>query len=161
MKKCPSCKHAVSTKAETCPSCGHPLKKKKRKSGCASTLLMLLILGGFVFYVMMNDDSPEAQHLDKQIDYKITSQRYIRDQLRAPSTAKFPLNAQVYERKGFWIVESYVEAQNGFGAIIRTYYAVAIEQGENSRHIVASEMSEYPIGLARPYSKSNFSRIFS
>jgi hypothetical protein len=49
---------------------------------------------------------------------------FVRDQLRAPSTADFPLLDFVATRRGGnrWMIQSYVDAQNGFGATVRTHF---------------------------------------
>lgn len=45
LKKCRECGHQVSTKAETCPSCG--ASQKRKPMGCGA-LLLILFLGAFV-----------------------------------------------------------------------------------------------------------------
>lgn len=63
------------------------------------------------------------------------SQLMVMDHLKAPSTAEFPLfnEASVKQLDAkTWRVSSYVDAQNSFGAMLRTRYTVTIEDmGEN------------------------------
>jgi hypothetical protein len=63
------------------------------------------------------------------------AQDAVKTQLRAPSSANFPgcvFDADQYEVRGapdgktFWVI-SYVDSQNGFGAMLRTKYVVKFE----------------------------------
>lgn len=64
-------------------------------------------------------------------DYQIVlaSQNYVKERLKSPSTAEFPnpysviLTATNY---GHYIITSYVDAQNGFGASLRENYECEI-----------------------------------
>lgn len=50
---------------------------------------------------------------------------FVKNRLRAPATAKFAGLSDTTSVKlddGSFLVRSYVDAQNGFGALIRTYY---------------------------------------
>jgi len=53
------------------------------------------------------------------------SQTFVEKRLIAPSTAKFASLRQsqiTKENKNTWIIQSYVDSQNNFGAMIRTHY---------------------------------------
>jgi hypothetical protein len=56
------------------------------------------------------------------------SQTFVRQNLKAPSTATFPAwsddTCTVTRRNHIWVVRSYVDAQNSFGAMLRTPYTV-------------------------------------
>lgn len=59
----------------------------------------------------------------------VMSQTFVKKQLKAPSTAKFPyINEASVLREGKcgFRVESYVDAQNSFGAMLRTYYTASV-----------------------------------
>lgn len=63
-------------------------------------------------------------------DAAFHAQRFVKNKLKAPSTAKFPATqlAQVSRtNQGTYIVTSYVDSQNGFGAMIRTDYVAEIK----------------------------------
>lgn len=49
---------------------------------------------------------------------------FVRDQLKAPATAEFPTLDFSFVRHGgnHWTIKSYVDAQNGFGAKVRSGY---------------------------------------
>jgi hypothetical protein len=50
IKACPECGQNISTKADTCPSCGYPIAKNRKRSasqlGCLAFLL--IFVGGFI-----------------------------------------------------------------------------------------------------------------
>ena len=55
----------------------------------------------------------------------LTSQKFVRDKLKAPTTAKFQdsIDADVtHIGGGRYVVNSYVDSQNVFGAMLRTKY---------------------------------------
>ena len=56
----------------------------------------------------------------------VMSQRFVEKQLRSPSTASFPSqpDRQSYVDTCTWEVLSYVDAQNAFGATVRTRYFI-------------------------------------
>lgn len=58
----------------------------------------------------------------------VQCQNYVRDHLRSPSTADFPWldHAVVPSGNETYMVKSYVDAQNGFGATVRTDYICEI-----------------------------------
>jgi hypothetical protein len=62
-------------------------------------------------------------------DAKFICQKFVTDRLRAPATAQFPSYSEQKASKnndGSFIVVGYVDAQNGFGANIRTYYGCTV-----------------------------------
>jgi hypothetical protein len=58
----------------------------------------------------------------------VQCQNYAKDRLRSPSTADFPWldHAVVPRGNETYLVKSYVDAQNGFGAIVRNDYICEI-----------------------------------
>jgi len=67
----------------------------------------------------------------------VAAEFYVRDRLRSPSTAEFPSFSAKgvlvnYVKRCHFTVVSYVDAQNAFGATVRTRYIVNIEADPNS-----------------------------
>lgn len=60
----------------------------------------------------------------------VMSQEFVKRQLRAPSTAEFPIWPDEYQSQALgecrYMVDSFVDAQNGFGAMLRSYYRVTL-----------------------------------
>src|SRR5688572_7920328 len=57
-------------------------------------------------------------------------QQYVTRTLRAPGSAQFPdyNDADVSDQHPFYVVRSSVDAQNGFGALLRTSYTCEVER---------------------------------
>ncbi|MEZ5715195.1 MAG: hypothetical protein R3D85_08510 [Paracoccaceae bacterium] len=60
----------------------------------------------------------------------VMSQDFVKRQLKAPSTAEFPAGRGNYRSQAVgdctFRVSSYVDAQNGFGAMLRTHYSATM-----------------------------------
>lgn len=71
--------------------------------------------------------------------------RNIESLLKAPSTAKFPniSNWRVGKNNGEVIVQSYVDAQNGFGAMIRSQFQFVIDTKTNMVTSLIFDGTEY------------------
>ena len=63
--------------------------------------------------------------------YQVTKD-YVKNNLKSPSSAKFPsMNyVQIYKNGATYTVNGYVDAQNSFGATLRTKYTITIKQTE-------------------------------
>ena len=59
----------------------------------------------------------------------VQCQNYVKDRLRSPSTADFPWLDHSVTPAGSeaYVVRSYVDAQNGFGATVRNNYECKIQ----------------------------------
>lgn len=59
----------------------------------------------------------------------IISQNFVQAMLKSPKTADFPFLDYSHRNlgDGKWIIQSYVDSQNGFGAMIRTEYQVEMQ----------------------------------
>lgn len=102
----------------------------------ASKLLVLTLIGGLVIWVI---NSPESTPASRRADVcaaqgRVTAEvgtvSLVRDRLLAPATASFPSASSNYRTawsKGCsFSVSSYVDAQNGFGAHIRSSYTAQV-----------------------------------
>jgi len=155
---CKACGHAVSKKAKSCPNCGEPMKGgSSTLSGCL--ILLILFSGSFVCFIVMPDSSsdysssPSASqqnsdgrgstepplndwsNRDAKVEAYLICEDAIKTQLRAPSTAEFQSIFagrfdNVVQANQRYYFESYVDAQNGFGAMIRTNFECSVTQTE-------------------------------
>jgi len=74
----------------------------------------------------------------EDIEARSWAKIYVQNSLKSPSTASFPSTldfyvAQVVNKKreilkGRWMVSGYVDAQNGFGAMIRNNWRVELKK---------------------------------
>ena len=71
---------------------------------------------------------------DNSIGAYIMMENFVKDRLRSPDSAKFPgvfdgkLDHVRYLGNKKYIINSYVDSQNGFGAMIRSNFSGEIEQ---------------------------------
>lgn len=58
----------------------------------------------------------------------IACQRFVKERLRAPASAQFPTEGLEVEVKGdVYTFRGAVDAQNGFGALIRGFYSCSVQ----------------------------------
>jgi hypothetical protein len=132
LKACRECGKDVSTEAKQCPHCGVSNPAKRSTIGCGGAIVLFLILG-----VVMNTFGPKAKPrtaADVRADSVARAEGNERDmyhncrdlaekKLKAPSTADFASRDswKVWkDNKGQWNAVGYVDAQNSFGAKIRS-----------------------------------------
>jgi hypothetical protein len=105
-----------------------PKKKVSRK--------MLIILGVCILIwlpLLFSNNGNSSNSLPKEKDYSITayvqSKGYVKTFLKSPATANFPY--MDYQAKNLgdnrFIVSSYVDSQNAFGALLRSNWVVTIQ----------------------------------
>jgi len=120
-----------------------------RQSSCSGCFLLALIGGAVIigasFLAVILDSVEPLPASDKQPEpsiaapqaagpgsaaeaYAITRQ-FVRDQLLAPRTAKFPRSATNTRElaPGRFEVRAYVDSHNAFGAMIRTKFIAVVE----------------------------------
>lgn len=158
---CPSCKTKISWQARACPKCGHPLASswassaKKRES--AKAVVGLVLIGGFFVFTSIAFNWPidirpkeeraraaAARHAKDEERRRcgdrdwalIAAERFVKERLKAPATAKFASITDSFILRvecGRWSVKSYVDAQNCFGALIRTHYIAVVRTSGDER----------------------------
>ena len=102
--------------------------KKNFRVGC---LAVLLIFVAVVAWVALGDHSSEPSGLEAYV----ASQNFVKQKLKAPATAKFPVydkSMVVTNDNKRFKVESYVDAQNSFGASVRTKYVCIVTHIEGN-----------------------------
>ena len=146
---CPSCRKRLSQNATSCPNCGHPLPygwakaaKTKARSGCLFSLAMFVGMIVLLRYIGLElpsiKETPESRASlncngsSGEIAAFVASQSFVKPRLKAPSTSVFPYitsDGVTVSPTGSckYAVLGYVDAQNGFGAQIRTRYVVETE----------------------------------
>jgi hypothetical protein len=130
--KCKDCQKEFSTDAKACPHCGAKLPLLHQKLGCGGFLLVMFILA---LLVGIFSDDPPAPKEPSRLDAILMSQVFVKQNLKAPSTAKFPSSGQfqAYDMVDGWEVSGYVDAQNGFGAQIRSHFKCKLKHTGGDR----------------------------
>lgn len=119
----------MSQKAPTCPQCGHPNKKANHLSG-RETLFFLTIGAGVLWWLASDGSESRALKAPPEPRYdafqaQVDCEDYVKKNLKAPSTAKFAPHHELNisgKDQGPWTVVGHVDAQNAFGAQIRSTY---------------------------------------
>lgn len=127
-------------------------KSKKPESvidhGSENAAAAIVALGIFIFFGWMctstgggstttTTTAAETTREPSDFDAYYMSRKFITDQLRAPATAKFPSSysdaVTVMKDGDRFVVAAYVDAQNGFGALIRSHYLCEMTHLGNDR----------------------------
>ena len=111
---------------------------KNMENGNAIITIVVII-----FIILVIAAMGSGSSFDDNRDYKreayIMSQEFIKDELKSPSTAKFPTYTSIsvieasdkhkeYGDHEVYEVDAYVDSENGFGAMIRTDYFMTLKR---------------------------------
>lgn len=148
-RECPFCKEKVKENATICKHCKSelpPLPPKKWYQTWKGLLLILAVLG--IFGRAFDDRSAKPplspqeiaakQEVTDSLDARTYAKIYVGKSLKAPTTAKWQnvMDFAVASKKDsegnltkdVWEVSGYVDAQNSFGAMIRTQWYVKLKK---------------------------------
>lgn len=106
-------------------------KKELSTSGTVATGVGLFALIGFVVWLAVLDARDSAANsCGSDTGAWVMAQEAVKTRLKAPSTAEFPWFSEDYvstDGECGYVVAAHVDAQNGFGAQIRSRFVVALE----------------------------------
>ena len=154
--KCKKCGTEVEKGVKVCPNCGEKIRGKKLVwkiiIGFFVISTVCTIVNNTIEQAEYSKMSPEekAEYDAKKEEkkqqeklnhiyetdnsvyvYEITKD-HVKKQLKSPSTAKFPKynEVKIYKKDDTYVIGGYVDAQNSFGAMIRTNYSAVVQQIE-------------------------------
>jgi hypothetical protein len=94
-------------------------------------LLTLLICSIFTFLAFGSGDDKATKQDPAKLDSEafIISKQFVKAGLKAPGSAEFPSldYSSYYQGDSSYIVKSYVDAQNSFGAKLRLHYTAKLK----------------------------------
>ena len=133
-KKCIKCKKEIDQDAQKCPHCrSNQVSGKQMAIGCLVFIIIAAVLGSCMSMCgsggppAMVDTSATIETQKKQaeslkFDAYVISKQYIKQQLKAPSSAKFESydkNMITWIKGNEFTCSVNVDAQNSFGAMLR------------------------------------------
>lgn len=115
-----------------------PVAKKLAKAVAYLILVPAIIIMLILLNHVLDDGKPDPQPAEPQIvmradqrDANIMAatlcEERVRSSLKAPRTAKFPWRKETSFNGRTAILSSFVDAENAFGAMIRTRYVCTVE----------------------------------
>ncbi len=141
LNKCPHCKEDIKTGATKCPHCQSVINNNKNSSVLMALFIIFLFV--WIFISFSKEDKPkiETKKVYDNIEICIESRNKVKYYLKSPSTAEFPdcgsfiiLNPE--ENK--FIVNSYVDSQNSFSAMIRSRWIMTLHIDQNNNIVIDS-----------------------
>ena len=126
-KKCPKCFGVVDAAATKCKHCGsNVMSPKDYLIGCAVLIVIILAAYFFIFSGTSEDSGPPQI---TESNAFIVSKNFITPLLKSPATADFPFLDYSHQKLGddHWLIQSYVDSQNDFGAMLRTNYSAELK----------------------------------
>ena len=140
MLKCKKCGTEVEKGTKVCPNCGKKIGGRKIVLKIIAGIFILSILGSIIEYLKMTPEQrieKSETEIRKHIEETDNSwfvyeliQEVVKNSLKTPSTAKFPNKSEIkiIKDKEVYTIIGYVDAQNSFGAMIRTNYSASVKQ---------------------------------
>jgi hypothetical protein len=94
------------------------------------TLLAGLVLFNVISYFFSRPNLSSTSSQGDKLGACIVAEKFVAQQLKSPSTAEFPpgtSECRASQNGSRWTVSSYVDSENGFGAMIRSDYSVEMQ----------------------------------
>jgi DNA-directed RNA polymerase subunit RPC12/RpoP len=135
--KCPNCgillfisDELANEKYLKCLICGkdfqNPLNHKSTNFSTGRIVVGILV--SIIILISLFSLGEENNSSPSDTEAYVKAMRFVKEQLISPSSAKFPnWDYQIFQSGDLrWTIKSYVDAQNGFGALIRQNYTIIV-----------------------------------
>ncbi len=129
---CPDCKKQLSLTAATCPNCGRRNDAKTQQDlkscfGCFGLIVVLALIISVYTSLAGGGSAPATVAEPGNIEAFILCKAFVEPRLKSPKSADFPVTDYTASKQGStFTISSYVDAQNGFGANIRSRFICKI-----------------------------------
>lgn len=139
--KCPNCGHDEEVRIDTCSNCGFVFPESKLRQWV--TIIVIMIAGSVLSFAFIDLETTERDQerwlkRDNSIMAYIMTESWVKENLVSPGSAEFPdsFTKRQHTRRMTdqrYRIESYVDSQNQFGAMLRTYFTAEVQQvGESN-----------------------------
>lgn len=109
-----------------------------KNKNVGSIMFIVVILGFFVYGVFI----AFGGNTSNNSEVWVLAKHEVETNLKSPNSAKFPSmrsdQVRITEVGGKYIVKSYVDAENSFGASIRSNFTVTINKNSSGKYFVES-----------------------
>lgn len=145
---CAICGKDISVNAQACPHCGEPIiqpppptKPKEVKPASFLTTIFWSCVIGSLLVIFGNTDpgsgtnKTEKPTTDLSTTAVVQCRNFVTQQLKSPATADFPLlDHKIWQLKDrTYVVKSYVDSQNSYGATIRSSWHCKVQYVSGDR----------------------------
>lgn len=114
------------------------------------TTWILILALMFIMYLCSqgdNESDTPTQYTPDDMDAYVMAKKLFESRLKAPSTAEFAdySDSKIMNLGGDeWEVSSYVDSQNGFGAMIRTKFTITMTVNRDTKYWQATHLETDP-----------------
>jgi hypothetical protein len=110
------------------PAEPEPTEPKKRMSLGTFLAVVFAVLVTMAFLLGSNEDGSQPDAEELRFGAQDVCHQFVEDRLRAPATAKFEAyrEATITNTGSQYTVRGHVDAENGFGALIRSHYSCVV-----------------------------------
>jgi hypothetical protein len=102
--------------------------------GCAILIVFIGVVGALFYFGGCFNESPESKERSDKIKAYTFAEQFVEQRLKSPSTADFPFDFMDHVSKigeDQYKIESWVDAQNSFGATVRNRVQVVLTLSED------------------------------
>lgn len=109
------------------------------------TILHIILLLSISTLIFLSGCLEQLSGTITNQDVYLMSQKFVKEQLVSPASAQFPSinNAKIIKKNmNTWLVVSYVDSQNRFGAMLRNYYACTLAENNGEWLLIDLNIGE-------------------
>lgn len=126
------------------------VKEARRKERRNYLWIFSAVIGVLIMIAVNDTDTPVTSlpqvYTPTDYDAYVMAKHFVEDRLKSPSTADF---ASIHQStvKGIgneWTVKSFVDSQNGFGAMLRTRYTITMTVNRGTKQWTVTALTTDP-----------------